>query len=467
MMRRSCFSILLCLAAVTAKSLAAAPHVLFIVTDDQRPDSLHALGSESIRTPHLDQLSERGTRFTRAYAGYPICFVSRAEMLTGRAAFTALKNYPAPGIDPRFKTLPAVFSAGGYQTWHLGKWHVNGQPETQGYQKKHRHYSSGGAKDIALPETDLRGLPLTGYRGWTFKDADGKADLELGIGLTPLTSGQIADGAIEVIETLRAPNQPLFLHVNFTAPHDPRLWPQDFEGAYTAASQPLPPNFATAHPFDHGNLTGRDETLIPRPLEPAQVREELAVYAALITDLDHQTGRILAALERAGLAANTLVIFTSDQGLAMGSHGLMGKQNQYEHSIRAPLILAGPGIPTGQTRSALCYLRDLFPTLCELCQLPLPPDLEAHSLVPVLASAQTTLRDHVIGTFTHTQRMIADKRWKWIEYPEAGRQQLFDLEKDPNELVDLARDPAHQPQAQQLAAQLKRELKKLGDPLQR
>lgn len=457
----------LCVSFSVLSGQASPPHVLFIVTDDQRPDSLHAFGAEAIRTPQLDRLCERGTSFTRAYAGYPICFVSRAEMLTGRSAFTALKNYPAPGVDPRFKTLPAVFSEGGYETWHLGKWHVNGKPEDHGYKKKHRHYSSGGARGVTLPETDLRGLPLTGYRGWTFKKADGSADLELGIGLTPLTSAQIADGAIEVIEKQRDPGRPLFLHVNFTAPHDPRLWPQGWEGAYPAESQPLPANFAPQHPFDHGNLNGRDESLIPRPLDPDQVRAELAVYAALISDLDQQTGRILAALDRAGLTDNTLVIFTSDQGLAMGSHGLMGKQNQYEHSIRAPLLLAGPGVPAGQSRAALCYLRDLFPTLCELCALPVPEDLDASSLVPVLKSETAILRDHVIGTFTHTQRMIADARWKWIEYPEAGQRQLFDLENDPLEQVNLADQSQHHVQATKLASQLRLELKKLGDPLER
>lgn len=461
-----CFCFALVLAFTGAPIGAAPPNVVFIVTDDQRPDTIHALGAKSIRTPELDRLSQRGTHFTRAYTGYPICFASRAEMLTGRSAFTALKSYPAGGLNPRWKALPAVFSEGGYQTWHLGKWHVNGKPEDHGYEKKHRHYSSGGAHGVTLPDSDLRGLPLTGFRGWTFKKADGSADLELGIGLTPLTSAQIADGAIEVIEKQRDPSKPLFLHVNFTAPHDPRLWPQGWDKAYLAESQPLPANFAPQHPFDHGNFNGRDESLIPRPLDPAQVRAELAVYAALISDLDQQTGRILAALDRAGLTDNTLVIFTSDQGLAMGSHGLMGKQNQYEHSIRAPLLLAGPGVPAGQSRAALCYLRDLFPTLCELCALPVPEDFEATSLVPVLKSETAIVRDHVIGTFSHTQRMIADARWKWIEYPEAGQRQLFDLENDPLEQANLAQQPEQRERSAKLARQLRVELKKLGDRLE-
>ena len=456
--------------AVMTRLWAAAerPNVLFIVTDDQRPDSVQALGAAAAaRTPHLDRLAGRGMAFTRAYAGYPICHVSRAEMLTGRAAFTALKNYPAGGVEPRFKTLPAVFQEGGYQTWHLGKWHVSGRPRDHGYARTHRLFSSGGAKGEALPEKDARGLPLTGYRGWTFKREDGSADLEKGVGLTPLTSAQIADGAVEVIESLRDPAKPFFIHVNFTAPHDPRLWPAGQEGAYAGPEMRLPPNFALRHPFDHGNLDGRDETLLSRPLDPEQVREELAVYAALVADLDHQTGRLLAALERAGAAADTVVVFTSDQGLAMGSHGLMGKQNQYEHSIRAPLILAGPGIPAGRRSAALCHLRDLFPTLCDLCRLPVPAALQARSLTPLFHDSSAAVHDHVIGAFTHTQRMIADQRWKWIEYPEAGRRQLFDLESDPLEMKNLAEDPAHGATAARMAARLKMALRELGDPLSR
>jgi arylsulfatase A-like enzyme len=445
---------------------AEPPHVVFIVTDDQRPDTIGALGAEMIKTPHLDRLVQRGTHFTRAYTGYPICYASRAEMLTGRSAFTALKNYPGGGLNDRWKTLPAVFSEGGYETWHLGKWHVNGTPEQRGYVHKLRHFSSGGAREVILPERDLRGLPLTGYRGWTFKMADGSADLALGIGLTPLTSAQIADGAIEVIEKQRDSSRPLFLHVNFTAPHDPRLWPQGWEGAYRAENQVLPANFTPEHPFDHGNLDGRDEVLIARPLQPDQVRAELAVYAALISDLDQQTGRILAALERVGLMANTLVVFTSDQGLAMGSHGLMGKQNQYEHSIRAPLLVAGPQVPVGESCEALCYLRDLFPTLCELCDLPVPEEVEAKSLVPVLRNQTEVLHRYVIGSFTDTQRMIADARWKWIEYPQVGQQQLFDLERDPLEQTNLAHQPAFREQVERLAKALRSELVTLGDKLE-
>ncbi len=446
-------------ALLLAWHATAAPNVLFIVTDDQRPELPGAA------LPHLDRLAASGARLTRAYAGYPICFASRAEMLTGRPAFTALKNYPASGVDPAHTPLPAAFAAAGYETWHLGKWHVSGQPRDHGYARVHRHFSSGGARDAPLPEKDARGLPLTGYRGWTFKNADGSAARELGIGLTPATSRHIADGALEVLESLRDPAKPFFLHVNFTAPHDPRLWPEGYDAARIGGRVPLPPNFAPQHPFDHGNLNGRDETLIPRPLDPAQVRAELAVYHALVRDLDDQLGRLLAALDRLGLRQDTIVIFTSDQGLAMGAHGLMGKQNQYEHSIRSPLVLAGPGVPGAFESAALCHLRDLYPTLCELCAIPVPDSVQARSLLPLLRGEVAELHPFVIGAFTGAQRMICDARWKWIEYPQAGRRQLFDLQNDPHELRDLSAEPAQQTRVQTLAARLRVALRGMGDPL--
>lgn len=447
--------------ALAGGAVAAAPNVLFIVTDDQRPDTVGAG-----LTPVVDRLAAGGTRFTRAYAGYPICHASRAEMLTGRPAFTALRNYPAGGLDPAHRTLAEVFREAGYETWHLGKWHVNGKPEEQGYERTRRQFSSGGAGKGGLPAVDERGLPLTGYRGWTFKTESGEPEAGMGVGLTGVTDARIADGAVEVIRELRDKTRPFFLHVNFTAPHDPRLWPAGEKAGKKEERPALPGNFRAEHPFDHGNRGGRDETLIPRPLDAEQVRAELEVYRALVRNLDRQTGRLLEALEAAGVREETLVVFTSDQGLAMGSHGLMGKQNQYEHSIRAPLVLAGPGVPRGVETAGLCHLRDLFPTLCELCGVPVPDTVTARSLMPLARGEVKAAREVVTGAFTDTQRMLCDGRWKWIEYPQAGRAQLFDLEADPEELGDLSGDPAQAERAAAMARRLRAELKALGDPLE-
>jgi arylsulfatase A-like enzyme len=214
---------------------------------------------------------------------------------------------------------------------------------------------------------------------------------------------------------------------------------------------PLPANFAAKHPFDHGNIEGRDEQLLPTPRVESEVREELALYYAMITDLDAQLGRILAALPSPD---ETIIIFTADQGLALGSHGLLGKQNQYEHSIRSPLILCGPGLPKNERSTALVTLHDLFPTLCELSGTTIPPTVTGKSLAPLLRHQTDRVHDFVTGMFTDTQRMICDEGWKFVLYPKANREQLFDLQTDPQELYDLSDLPAHQAKQEELRIKL-------------
>jgi arylsulfatase A-like enzyme len=314
--------------------------------------------------------------------------------------------------------------------------------------------------------TDHRGAAVTGYVGWVLKADDGTSHPERGVGLTPNMSEVFADAAIELIDRPRD-GRPFFMQVNFTSPHDPRFFPRGYERAYDAAKLPLPRNFAAVHPFDHGNINGRDEVLLPRPLTAETIRDELAVYYALIEHMDAQIGRIVAALEESGMLAQTLVIFTSDHGMAVGSHGLAGKQNMYDHTIRVPLILAGPGIPQNASTEALCYLRDLYPTVCDLCGVEAPADLDGRSLRSVLADP-TSAGPHpfVVGYFTNTQRMIRTPRWKLSRYSQAGREQLFDLQADPDELHDLIHDPSSRATADELRTELAKWLREHGDPLE-
>jgi len=444
-------------------TLHAAPDILFIVTDDQRPDTLHALGHETIRTPNLDRLAAQGTAFTRAYAGYPICHVSRAEMLTGCTSFRACQQYPSGVINPALKTMAQTFREAGYHTWYSGKWHNDGHPKQRGYTGTRGLYTSGGAKGLPEPTVDERGHPRTGYRGWTFKDADGKPELDKGVGLDPDNSRHIAEGAIQAIHDTPS-GESMFLHVNFAFPHDPRQWPTDETHRYDPAKLNLPRNFAPVHPFDHGNLQGRDELLLPTPREAEAVKRELAIYYAMISDVDAQIGRIISALDEAG-RKDLIVIFTSDQGLALGSHGLLGKQNQYEHSVRSPLLISGPGLPEGQRSEALVALRDLFPTLCELTSIPIPATVQGLSLVPLLKKEVSQVHDFVTGAFTDTQRMICDGRWKFIGYPQAKRKQLFDLDADPDEMHDLSEQSEHLERITSLEKTLQNWLREQGDPL--
>jgi arylsulfatase A-like enzyme len=252
--------------------------------------------------------------------------------------------------------------------------------------------------------------------------------------------------------------------VAFTAPHDPRLFPPGWETKYDPKTMPLPKNFLAEHPFDHGNRGGRDETLLASPREPDAVRTELAAYYAVISGLDEQIGRIVEALKNTGQLENTVVIFSSDQGLAVGSHGLLGKQNLYEHTFGVPLIISGPGVPKGERRETSCYLRDLFPTTCEMAGVAIPSSVQGRSLVPALRDATKPVYPFVVGYFTDTQRGIREWPWKLVLYPKVQRVQLFNLAEDPDELNDLSAKPEQAARIGELRAKLLAWLKENGDP---
>ena len=430
------------MALVASQALAAPPNIVFVVSDDQRADTIQSLGNPRIQTPTLDALVRRGTSFTRAVATYPICHVSRAEMLTGCPAREAYPKYPNPPINSKLQTLPRAFAEAGYVVCYTGKWHTDGTPQRHGYTTTSGLYSSGGGKGQRLThQTDHAGRLVTGYTGWTFKTASGTAEPDKGIGLTSATDRHIADGAIRFLERQER-GKPFLLHINFTSPHDPRIWPEG-ERHYRAADMKLPDNFAPKHPFDHGNIDGRDEKLLPRPLQQADVQAELACYYAMITEMDRQLGRVIQTLADTGHMSNAIIIFTSDQGLALGSHGLLGKQNLYEHTVTVPLIIAGPGMPENQRSSAQCRLYDLFPTLCELAALPIPSTVQGKSLLPLLKDNIKELHRLIIAHFTDTQTMVRENRFKLIHYWKQNRSQLFDLHTDPQELSDLGESPAH------------------------
>jgi arylsulfatase A-like enzyme len=315
----------------------------------------------------------------------------------------------------------------------------DGKPLTRGYHETQGLFGSGGGtwkKGEVI--RGRKGRPITGYRNWTFKNAQGKPDLGKGIGLTPLTDKYIADGALEFLK--RKTDKPFFLHVNFTGPHDPLIYPPGYENKYKPAGLKLPPNFLPRHPFDHGNFEGRDEQLLPWPRTKEDVLDELSVYYAVIDHIDKQVGRIIGHLRADGRLKNTYVIFTSDHGLALGSHGLMGKQNMYEHTIRVPLVIAGPEVPKDERSEALCYLRDLYPTICDLAGIVTPESVEGKSLKPVITGKQDAIYSEIYGYFRDKQRMVRNKRYKLIHYPHLDRYQLFDLQKDPHEVNDLSGD---------------------------
>lgn len=444
--------LLVILTSIRAAQVSPPPNVVLIVSDDQRPDTIRALGNTYIETPNLDRLVAEGAAFTRAIAPNPHCTPSRAEIMTGASGFRNGSPPFGKAIRGDLVLWANTMRKAGYHAWYSGKWMNDGSPKTRGYEETRGLYSGGGGggrEKMTYPKAH-NGRPVTGYLGWTFKTDDGKPELEKGVGLTPNTDRHIADAAVELIH--RRPDQPFFLHVNFTAPHDPLHFPPGYEKKYDPASLPLPANFLPEHPFDHGNAGGRDELTLPLPRTASEVRGEMAAYYALVSNLDEQIGRIVEALRITGKYRHTVIIFTSDHGLALGSHGLMGKQNMYDHTIGVPLIMAGPGIPRNQRFAAQTYLRDLYPTVCELAGIPIPATVEGRSLVPVLSGLARDIYPEIYaywhqekyGAELPLQRMVRTERWKLISYSHLNRAQLFDLANDPHELKDLASDPRHQ-----------------------
>jgi arylsulfatase A-like enzyme len=254
----------------------------------------------------------------------------------------------------------------------------------------------------------------------------------------------------------RPKEKPFFAYLSFKTPHDPRVVPPKFHQMYEADKLPLPPNFLPEHPFDNGEMRIRDEMLAKFPRTPEEVRKHIAAYYAATSATDDQIGRVLKGLDDLGLAENTVVVFTGDNGLAVGQHGLMGKQNLYEHSSRIPLVLRGPGIPKGKRSEALCQLFDLCPTLAGLAGLKAPATADGKDLGPVLRGETTDVRDATLHAYREIQRAVRTHDAKLIEYLVKGQRttQLFDLKNDPWETKDLANDPARADQVKALRQRL-------------
>ena len=193
------------------------------------------------------------------------------------------------------------------------------------------------------------------------------------------------------------------------------------------------------------------------------ISDQLCEYYGLITHLDEQVGRIMDALQRSPHAQNTYVAYTADHGLAMGSHGLLGKQNVYEQSMKSPLILRGPGIPAGKSSPAFSYIFDLYATLCALAQVPVPADVDAKDLAPIWRKESAGVRESLFLPFQNCMRSVNDGRWKLHIYPQTNYRLLFDLDQDPHEKKNLAEDPQHQGQVKRLTQLMQQWQKSLGD----
>ncbi len=436
--------------SLNAATPAVRPNILFLFADDQRADTIAAHGNAHLQTPNLDRLARDGVSFRRNYVfggnSGAVCVPSRAMLHSGKHWF-AINTQTLAGE----KLMGELFGEHGYTTFGTGKWH-NGQPS---WLRSFQHGESvmfGGMSNhekVPLHDRSPEGRMVGPRTGKKF------------------STELFADAAITFLEKHDAQSgaKPFFCYVAFTAPHDPRQPPPGYAADY-ANRPPLPKDFLPQLPFDNGAMNGgRDENLGAWPRTEAMIRDQLAEYYAMVRHLDAQIGRILATLKARGFADNTIVVYAADNGLALGSHGLLGKQSVFEHSMRTPFIIGGPGIPKGKSSQAFTYLFDIFPTLCELTGIAPPAGIFGESVRPLWDGSKARLRDTVFLPYIQVQRAIRDERWKLIRYPKLGFSQLFDLQNDPNETRSVYDDPARTADIARLTAAMQAWQARVGDTL--
>ena len=446
------------------------PNILFFFTDDQRFDTIRALGNEQVVTPTLDSFVRAGVTFTHAHimggSCGAVCMPSRAMLLTGRTLYHL--DQQGQSIPPEHVLLGEALRRAGYVTFGTGKWHNGPEAHARSFTTGAEIFFGGMEDHWNVPACrfDPTGSyePLKPFVRDPF--VSNEVEYRLSDHVTPgkHSSDLFAEATVDFLNA-HDPERPFFAYVAFMAPHDPRTMPREYLEMYDPEKITLPPNFLPEHPFDNGELRVRDELLAPWPRTPELIRRHIAEYYAMISHVDAQIGRVLAALRARGLAERTIVVFAGDNGLALGQHGLMGKQNLYDHSVRVPLMMAGPGLPQDERREAYCYLSDIYPTLCELADVPIPETVEGQSLVPAIQDPTERGRDVLLCAYRGLQRSARDRRHKLIEYVVDGRRttQLFDLETDPWEQKNLAEDPASAGHVERLRRELERWRSELDD----
>lgn len=430
------------------------PNILIIFTDDHRYLDVHGLGNKIIKTPNMDKLIENGTTFTRASClggkHGALCVVSRAGIMTGRYMNSLLGG--ADVIPPEQIMMPEHLRKNGYKTFATGKWHNNKESHVRAFDEAENiflggmHFPNVGGHE----HSELFHFDPTGQYP---KAAQFKAE--------QYSSNMYADAAIAYLNKNKDNTQPFFAYIAFTSPHDPRTPPPPYDKMYDPNKIPLPKNYLPKHPFDNGEMDVRDEQLLPTPRTPDMIKKELALYYGMITEVDAQIGRILAALKANGQDKNTLIIFAGDNGLAIGSHGLVGKQSVYDHCMRIPMVISGPNIPKNKKNDALCSLSDIFPTVCNYLKIDKPNTAEGKNLLETINNPKLVFRENMYYKYRDLQLAVrTNDNWKLIKYNVKGveHQQLFNLNKDPWETKNLAENPKYQKKLADLTEILKKEM---------
>lgn len=425
------------------------PNILVIMTDQQRIDDMSCAGNQWIKTPALDALAARGTRFTHSYCVSPLCVPSRASLATSRMPYEVMKD------ENRFTHIPEhmpstgpLFREAGYRTAWTGKWHVRTtfpKPEAEGGDLPGFEI----LKSAALP-AEARGLnePKEG----------GGAALDAGF----------ADAAISFLHEKQT--QPFLLVVSLLNPHDVCSIVSEKKLAALAAPgtlPPLPENLSAPNTV----ITPGEGKHAPRgridDWKDISVQRYLYQYYRYTETSDHLIGKVLEALKESGLEQNTVVIFTSDHGEMGGAHHIVLKTVPYEEAMAVPFLIAGPGIPGGAVdQTHFVSGLDLLPTLCDLAGITAPSSLCGLSIKPILQNASAPWRDAVFAMVDdNEQRLVRTERYKYILLARPkDKEVLFDMQNDPGETKNLAGNPEYTEIITRHRTLLEDWMKKTNDP---
>jgi uncharacterized sulfatase len=452
MSRPILFSLLgLPLLAVHGASAPARPNVLFIVADDLC-NHLGTYGDHVVQTPHLDALAARSVRFDRAYVQYPVCNPSRNSFLSGLRPDTTRiygNDTALRTTLPDAVTLPQRLRESGYYTasiakiFHVSQWDPRLPDEKPGTWKlddarswDFRLNTKPSARGLKGDYLHLEGAPAPNDKLNHRIQAEGDDDDQ--------EDGQAVRDAIGLLETKRG--QPFFLAVGFRRPHAAWIAPKKYFDLYPLESLRLP---------DPGSRQGVPAVAYTNPLPnygvPGEMLKMLQAYYATTTFMDAQVGRLLAALDRLGLAGSTIIVFLGDNGWHLGEHGVWHKGTIFEESARVPLIVHVPGGKgNGRASPRVVELVDLFPTLADLCGVTAPAGLAGVSLRNLLddpvAAHERPAFTQVLRTGNVMGRSVRTERWRYTEWDggHAGTE-LYDHDRDPREYQNLADDSRHAP----------------------
>jgi len=422
------------------------PNILWIFSDEHRPDVAGFAGNDTVRTQNLDQLAEQSIRFTNASCTSPVCTSSRMSLLCGKDIHNcaAWNNHWA--IFPEHTTWPEHFANHGYSTCLVGKMHFGGKDQLNGFQ--HRPY--GDFRHGLGHQPD----PLSKYPGYDNPQSGGITELPESLLQDNIVTRESLAFLLEHHD--KTPETPWFLCASYSRPHSPLTSP----GRYFRRYQDKTPSAEVG--IEHvDKLENFAKKLVYDLSEEETVRGQQGYYAC-VDFFDDCVGDLMTNLENAGVLENTIIIYTSDHGEMLGQFGCWGKTLYYRPSIGVPLLISGPGISQGEVLNHPISLIDIFPTMCSMAGLPIPEGLDGKDYSQVLKEPDTAKcpREYTFSSYYRygirlkygatsditpesAWRCVNNEKWKYVDV-ENGTELLFDLENDPLELTNIGDKPEHQ-----------------------